>query len=137
MLKIIIGVKGTGKTKILIDMVNKATEESKGSVICIEKGSKLRSEVKFRTRLVNSEDYAINSAEALYGFMAGMLAGNHDVTDIFVDATLKICNKDVEACKAMFVKLDALSEKCETNIVMTFSAPIEDATDDIKKFIIN
>ena len=137
MLKLIIGVKGTGKTKILIDMVNKATEASDGAVICIEKGSKLRSEVKFRTRLVNSEDYAINSAEALYGFIAGMLAGNHDVTDIFVDATMRICNRDVAACNVMFAKLNALSEKCETNIVMTFSAPVEEVSDDIKKLIIN
>lgn len=137
MLKIIIGVKGTGKTKILIDMVNKATEASDGAVVCIEKGEKLRSEVKFRTRLVNSDDYAIKSADGLYGFIAGMLAGNHDVTDVFVDATMRICNRDIAACKEMFVKLNALSEKCGANIVMTFSVPNEEATDDIKDFIIN
>ena len=66
MLKLIIGVKGTGKTKTLIDMVNKTAEESAGSVVCIERGVKLRYDVKYKTRLINTNDYLIFDAQALF-----------------------------------------------------------------------
>ena len=74
MLKLIIGVKGTGKTKTLINMVNAAVESSKGDVVCIEKGVKLRYDVKYQARLINTEEFSINDATALYGFLAGIFA---------------------------------------------------------------
>ena len=86
MLKLIIGVKGTGKTKTLISMVNEASEKSEGTVVCIEKGVGLRFDVKYTVRLINTNDYLVFDAEALYGFVAGILASNHDVTDLFIDS---------------------------------------------------
>jgi hypothetical protein len=70
MVKLIVGVKGTGKTKTLIDLVNKATEESKGSVICIEKGSKLNYDITHKARLIDTESFMVSDAQALYGFIA-------------------------------------------------------------------
>lgn len=135
MLKLIIGVKGTGKTKALIDMVNKATEASEGSVVCIERGVKLRYDVKFRTRLINTNDYLIFDAQSLFGFIAGILASNHDVTDVYVDSSLKICNEDINAYEKMILELDELAEKHSVNIIMTASVPTEQASDIIKKYI--
>ena len=94
MLKLIIGVKGTGKTKTLINMVNTAVENSRGNVVCIEKGVKLRYDVKSTVRLINTEDYFVADTDALYGFIAGIFASNHDITDLFVDSALKICNNN-------------------------------------------
>ena len=135
MLKLIIGVKGTGKTKTLIDMVNSATEKSQGAVICIERGVKLRFDVKYQARLINTNDYLIFDAQSLYGFISGILASNHDVTDVFVDSALKICNNDVAAFEKMLLELDELSQKNDVNLVMTSSIPTEEASDIVKKYL--
>ena len=135
MLKLIIGVKGTGKTKTLIGMVNEALESSSGAVVCLEKGTKLRFDVKYQARLINTNDYCIFDAQSLYGFIAGILASNHDVTDLFIDGTLKICGADMAAFENMIVELDELSEKQNVNIVATVSVPAEDASETVKKYI--
>ena len=135
MLKLMIGVKGTGKTKTLIEMVNTATKESNGSVVCIEKGDKLRYDIKYQARLINTKEYMINDAQALYGFVAGILASNHDVTELFIDSALKICNEDRVAFEKLLDELDALVEKTETNLFITSSMPVEEASDTIKKYL--
>ena len=135
MLKLIIGVKGTGKTKVLIDMVNSALAVTKGDVVCIEKGAQLRFDIKPAVRLVNSDEYLINDASALYGFITGMLASNHDVTDLFVDGTLRICQRDMAAFDVLLTKLEALLEKININLTMTVSMPIEEASETVRKYI--
>ena len=135
MLKLIIGVKGTGKTKTLINLVNGALEVTKGDVVCIEKGVTLRYDIKPTARLVDVEEYMVSDAKSLYGFIAGILASNHDVTDLFLDGTLKICNYDYEAFEAVVVALDKLVEKIGLNMTMTVSMPEEKVTDTVRKFI--
>jgi len=134
MLKLIIGVKGTGKTKTLIDMVNKTAEESAGSVVCIERGVKLRYDVKYKARLINTNDYLVFDAQSLFGFVAGILASNHDVTDLYVDSALKICNDDINAFEKMLIEIDELAEKHNVNVVMTSSIPVEEASDIVNKY---
>ena len=135
MLKLIIGVKGTGKTKTLINMVNSAVETSRGNVVCIEKGVKLRYDVKYRARLINTEEYNVADAQALYGFIAGILASNHDVTDLFVDSALKICKNDIAAFDTFVAELAELVEKVGVNVVITSSIPAEEASETVKKYI--
>jgi hypothetical protein len=135
MVKVIIGVKGTGKTKALISMVNEAAEKSNGTVVCIEKGVGLRFDVKYSARLINTNEYLIFDAEALYGFVAGILASNHDVTDLFIDGALKIANNDIAAFEAFLKEVDELTAKMEVNVVMTSSIPTEEASDLVKKYI--
>ena len=135
MLKLMIGVKGTGKTKTLIEMVNEAVKTSAGSVVCIEKGEKLRYDIKYQARLVNTEEYLVTDAQSLYGFIAGILASNHDVTELFVDSALKICNNDVAAFEKFVEEIDALIAKTGTKVFMTSSMPVEEASDIIKKFM--
>ena len=135
MMKIIIGVKGTGKTKTLIEMINSSLETSKGSVVCIEKGSNLRLTLSYNCRLINSDEYMINAAQSLYGFIAGLLASNHDITDLFLDATFRICNRDLDAFDKFVVEADALASKYDVNLVMTLSMPTENATENIKKYL--
>ena len=135
MLKLIIGVKGTGKTKTLIEMVNKATAESHGDVVCIERGVKLRFDIKYQARLINTNEYFIFDAQSLYGFVSGILASNHDVTDLFIDSALKICNNDVAAFEKMLLELDELLQHHNVNIVITSSIPSEEASDIVKKYL--
>ena len=135
MLKLIIGVKGTGKTKTLISIVNDAVEKSEGTVVCIEKGVGLRFDVKYTARLINTNDYLVFDAEALYGFVAGILASNHDVTDLFIDSALKISNNDMAAFETFLKEVDELSNKLNINVVATSSIPVEEASDIVKKYI--
>ena len=135
MLKLIVGVKGTGKTKTLINLVNGALEVTKGDVVCIEKGVKLRYDIKPTARLVDADEYMIADAQSLYGFIAGILASNHDVTDLFIDGTLKICRGDIPAFENLVVELDKLISKIDINLIMTVSMDENTASDTIRKFI--
>ena len=135
MLKLIIGVKGTGKTKTLIEAVNNAAETSQGTVVCIEKGIGLRFDVKPSVRLINTNDYFIFDSDALHGFIAGILASNHDITDVFVDSALKITGNNIAAFDVLIKELDELAAKVDVNIVMTSSIPAEEASDIVKKYI--
>lgn len=135
MLKLIIGVKGTGKTKTLINLVNGALEVTKGDVVCIEKGVKLRYDIKPTARLIDVDEYMIADAQSLYGFVAGILASNHDVTDLFIDSTLKICKGDLAAFESLVLELDKLVSKIGLNMTMTVSMPESDVSDAIRKFM--
>ena len=135
MVKLIIGVKGTGKTKTLIEMVNKAQNETNGCVVCIEKGNKLRYDISSQIRLIDTVEYLVTDAQSLYGFVAGILASNYDVTDIFIDSCLKICNEDVVAFEKFLLAVEALSHKSNVNVVITSSLPAENVTDVMNKFI--
>ena len=135
MLKLIIGVKGTGKTKTLIGLVNEAVEKSQGSVICIEKGDKLRYDVKYQARLINTKEYFLDDAQSLFGFVAGILARNHDVTDLFIDSALKICQDDSVAFDKFLDEMNILIGKLGINVVMTSSLATENASDTVKKYL--
>ena len=135
MLKVIIGVKGTGKTKALIALVNEAVEKSHGDVVCIEKGVKLRYDVKYRARLIDTNEYFVDDAQSLYGFVAGILASNHDVTDLFIDSSLKICNDNYADYDKFLDEVAAISDKIGINIVTTASMPADQASDTVKKYL--
>ena len=135
MLKVIIGVKGTGKTKSLIALVNEAVEKSHGDVVCIEKGVKLRYDIKYRARLIDTNEYFVDDAQSLYGFVAGILASNHDVTDLFIDSSLKICNDNYEDYDKFLEDVAVISDKIGINIVTTASMPADKASDTVKKYL--
>lgn len=117
MITLILGKKGSGKTKRLIDMCAKATAESNGNVVFIEKDNTLTYDLSHKTRLVAADEYSIAGFDAFYGFIAGMCAGNYDITDIFVDSTLKIgALADLEG----FV--EKLSKLPNINMVLSVSA---------------
>lgn len=132
MIKLFIGGKGSGKTKTLIELVNNATAASNGSVVCIEKGDKLTHDITYKARLIDTDDYSITTADTFYGFIAGVLASNSDITDIFVDSALKIIGEDVAGFEAVLKKLEALVK--DVNLIMTASIAIEDCPDAIKAY---
>ena len=132
MIKLFIGGKGSGKTKTLIEMVNNATSSSSGNVVCIEKGDKLIHDITYKARLIDTDAYAINDAAALYGFIAGILASNSDITDIFVDSALKIVANNVLDFEVMLKKLEAITK--DVNIVMTASIAVEECPEAIKAY---
>ncbi len=139
MIKLIVGTKGSGKTKTLIEMANKAAQESKGNVVCVEKGDKLVRELPTNIRLVNSDEYQLKGFSNLYGFLAGILAGNYDITHLFIDGTFKIgkigdVEKDYEGFAAMVEKLSHIQSDAE--IIFTVSCDVADLPITMKEFII-
>lgn len=135
MINLIVGVKGTGKTKTLIDLVNTTVESSKGSVVCLEKGTKLRHEIKYMARLVDTDEYMISDAHYLFGFIAGLCAGDHDAKDIFIDSCLKICKNDVEEFGHFVRKLAIFADAHELNITMTSSIAKEELPESLLRYV--
>ena len=135
MVKLIAGIKGSGKTKTLIDLANEAGKNSEGSVICIERGTKLIHEIKYYVRLIDISEYHITTARSLYGFICGAYASNHDITHVFIDSGLKIRAEDIELFCLFINEIDAFSEKTGINFVVTASIAEENVPDCIKKYI--
>lgn len=123
MIKLIIGKKGSGKTKKLVDMVNFAAQTSLGNVVCIEKGDTLTYSVTHKARLIDAESYGISGYGEYYGMVAGIKAGNNDVTDIFGDATLRIGSRDYDELTAF---LERVSKIDDVEFVFTVSADKEE-----------
>ena len=136
MIKLITGVPGTGKTRMLLDEVNEALKNSNGNVVCVEKGIKLRFDIDYAARLINTDEYLVDTAPALFGFIAGLIASNHDITHIFVDSALKITGNDLPGFERTVLELERLVGKTGVNIVMTSSIAKGSEPDSIKKFIV-
>lgn len=133
MVKIITGKKGTGKTKILIDMINETSKKSDGYVVCIDKSEKLRYDIPTNVRIVDTDANSIYSFEAFYGLVAGLVAGNYDIKEIFVDSILKVGGADFEALGAVLNKIDKLTGS-DVNVTFTVSAELADLPESVSKF---
>ena len=135
MIRLIVGNKGSGKTKTLIAMTNEAVAASSGNVVCLEKGLKLTYDISHKARLVDTDEYGVEGFDALYGFIAGLMAGNYDITHIFMDATLKIGGRDMDKLALFLDKLAASIGSREVNVVMTISADKEELPVSIRGYI--
>ena len=134
MIKLIVGNKGSGKTKILIDMINHSLQTSDGNAVCIERGMKLTYEINHNCRLIDAEEYGVEGFDMFFGFLSGLLAGNYDIKDVYVDGILKIGGRDYDKLGEMFDKVDALSSKSNVNVVFTVSADSSELPESVKKF---
>ncbi len=126
MVKLIVGKKGSGKTKKLIYLANEAVEKSDGNVVVIEKGSKLTYDVTHKARLIDTDHYSIQGYEAFFGFLSGLCAGNYDVTDVLVDSTFKIGGTNFDDFADFIEKINTLAAKTETQFTFLVSADEKD-----------
>ena len=136
MVKLIMGPKGTGKTKALVELVRRAVEEESGSVVCIEKDKNLTYDIPYTVRLIHSSDYCFGSVEFFKGFISGLHAANYDISHIFIDNLLKMFDDiDMDRLSSLLDELDALGEK--ENVKFTISATADPNTvgDNIKKYL--
>lgn len=135
MITLLIGKKGSGKTKRLIASATEAIASTKGNVVVLEKGSKLTYEISHKARLIDTDEYKIDGKKALYGFISGICAGNYDVSDIFIDSTLKIIGAHFDELEVLIAKAYALGETTETNFTFSISADEDEIPESIKKYI--
>jgi len=135
MIKLIVGNKGSGKTKIMINMIDEALKVTNGNVVCIEKEPKLTYDIPSTVRLMETCKDNIEGYAEFYGYLTGVLSGNFDITDMFIDSTLKIGGRDLEAFAAMVKKLEAATADREVNIVFTVSTDLAEIPESIKGYI--
>ena len=125
MITLLTGTKGSGKTKKLIALIDEALKSSDGNVICVEKTDDLRHSVNYRARLISADHYDVSGYDAFYGLLAGICASNHDITDIFVDATLRIGSRDYNELGEFLKKVEVLSKDADVKFTFTVSTESE------------
>ena len=139
MIHVIMGLKGSGKTKKLIDAVHAAVAEAHGDVVCIEYGKKLTYDVSYKVRLVDSKEYTISSPEMLKGFLSGLHAGNFDITHVYVDNLYRTIGKPMGAdnaiCDEFLAWAARFAEINNMNLTFTVSEDPANATEEMKKYM--
>ncbi len=136
MVKIIMGLKGSGKTKQMLDLVQKALEVENGCVVCVEKDPNLRYSIPRKARHVYTSYYGGKGADFFKGFICGMHAGNYDISHIFIDGLYKIIDGSNKAGVDEFIEwLSKFGEAENISVTLTISADVSEATDTIKKYL--
>lgn len=136
MVKLIMGPKGTGKTKSLVELVGKAVQEENGSVVCLEKDKKLTYDIPYTVRLIHATDYNFGSLEFFKGFISGLHAANYDISHVFIDNMLKMIDSaDLNTLSELLAELDSFGEKEGIRFTVSVTADPETVGDDIKKYL--
>ena len=135
MVKVIMGLKGTGKTKQLIEAIHETLEHASGDVVCIEYGKKLTYDINYKVRLVDSQEYAISNSDMLKGFLSGLHAGNFDITHVFIDNLYKTIGKSPAAAEEFIGWCAKFAAVNNMNITMTISEAPENLSDEVKKYL--
>ena len=136
MIQIIMGLKGSGKTKKLIDAINQSVENAQGNVVCIEYGKQLTYDVSYRVRLVNSKEYGINNIDMLKGLLSGLHAGNFDITNVYIDNLYKTIGSDRATGEAFILWCADFAQANNMNITITVSDDPACASDAIKAYLV-
>ena len=135
MIHVIMGLKGSGKTKKLINAIHDTVAASQGDVVCIEYGKKLTYDVSYKVRLVDSQEYGIRSAEMLKGFLSGLHAGNFDITHVFIDNLYKTIGNDKAAAEDFVTWCAKFASDNNMEITMTISEDPAQASEVVKQYI--
>ncbi|MBE6976160.1 MAG: hypothetical protein E7439_03050 [Ruminococcaceae bacterium] len=135
MIQVIMGLKGSGKTKKLIDSINATVAQASGDVVCIEYGKKLTYDINYRVRLVDSEEYAISNADMLKGFLSGLHAGNFDITNVYIDNLYKTIGTDRAVGEEFVTWCAKFAEVNSMNITITISDDPALASEAVTKYL--
>ena len=135
MVELLIGKKGTGKTKVLIENVNNAASVANGNVVFVSNNtSKNMYDIKSAVRMYDTSEFNIDSWEEFLGFICGIISGNFDITNIFVDGTLKIVNHSMDGFEGFLARIEELGKKFNISFVLSVSIDKDEAPDYIKKY---
>ena len=135
MIKVIMGLKGSGKTKKLISAIQDAVASENGDIVCIEYGKKLTYDVNYKVRLVDSEELGINNADKLKGMLSGLHAGNFDITHVFIDNLYKTIGADKVAGEDFILWCAKFAADNNMEITMTISEDPAEAPEAIKQYM--
>jgi len=137
MVNIIMGLKGSGKTKKLVDLVRDAVNEETGDVVVIEKERKLTFDIPYQARLIDAGDYDIGSYEFLKGLICGVHAGNYDITHFFIDNFYKLVgDKSPEALESFITWLEKFSNQEKISFIVSISADPDTVSEKVRGYIL-
>ncbi|MGI6189133.1 MAG: hypothetical protein GX041_03210 [Clostridiales bacterium] len=125
MIQFIVGPKGSGKTRRVIEMANRATTETKGNIVFIDGDHRRMLELKYQVRFVNVNEFEIEDLNVLYGFLCGIIAGDYDVEQIYIDGILEALTGDINNIKSFVDNINKLSDKFNVNFIITLSGSSE------------
>lgn len=136
MINVIIGAKGSGKTKYMVDHVNMAVKDEPGTLVFVSKDNRLMLDLKSAVRYINTEEFAVDDYNVLYGFLGGIISNNYDVSHIFIDSIWKVVNSEEAGFEAFLARIEALGEKLNINFTITISADKAAAPEYLKKYMV-
>ena len=135
MVRLIMGVKGSGKTKQLIELINNAAKDEPGNVVCIEANRNMTYDIHYHIRLIDAQEYKLNSYDLFRGFISGLYAGNYDITHIFIDSLTKIVGGECDNETEKFLDwLNKFGEQHNIKFTITISDDADLAPDGVKKY---
>ena len=136
MIHVIMGLKGSGKTKKLIASINETVANAHGDVVCIEYGKKLTYDINYRARLVDSKEYGINNLDMLKGFLSGLHAGNFDITNVYIDNLYKTIGADRAQGEAFILWCAEFADANNMNITISVSDDAAQASEAVKAYLV-
>ena len=130
------GVKGSGKTKQLIELINNAAKDEPGNVVCIEPSRDMMYDIHYHIRLIDAKEYKLNNYDSLRGFISGLYAGNYEISHVFIDNLCKIIGIEIGSdVEAILNWLDVFGEKNGIKFTVTVSGDPADATEGMQKYL--
>jgi hypothetical protein len=136
MVEIIVGVKGKGKTKRLLEMANEAVKDAKGTVVYLDKSAKHMYELSNKIRLINVNDFDIMSSDGFTGFVSGIISQDHDLETMFLDSFLKLANLEGGDITPVIDALEKIGEKYNVKFVLSVSMNAADLPENAKKDVV-
>ncbi|MBR2527590.1 MAG: twitching motility protein PilT [Blautia sp.] len=135
MLELIVGNKGKGKTKILLDRVNAAIKEANGSIVYLDKSTKHMFELNNRVRLIDCSAYPLKNADEFVGFICGIISQDHDLEQIYLDSFLKIAKLEGADTASTLEQLARIAETYKVSIIVSVSLDADELPESVQKFI--
>ena len=137
MVQVIMGLKGSGKTKKLVEHVKQALEEDRGNVVVLEQDKNLTHQIPYTARLIHATDYGFGNVEFFKGFISGLYAGNYDIIHVFIDNFFRMFHEiDFDTAAEFFLWLEAFSEKEKVSFTISATADVSAVGENIKKYLI-
>ena len=136
MVELIVGKKGKGKTKVLLDRVNGAVKEANGSIVYLDKSTKHMYELNNRIRLINVNEFPITTSQGFVGFISGIISQDHDIETMFLDSFLKLACLEGEDISETIATLENLSAKYDVNFVLSVSMDGGEMPEQVQKDIV-
>ena len=136
MVQLIVGKKGKGKTKELLDKVNGQVKNVSGSVVYLDKSTKHMYELNNKVRLINVPDYLISSSQEFLGFICGIISQDHDLEQMYLDSFLKIACVEEGDIAPVIEKLEEISEKFHVDFILSVSRDESELSDALKSKVI-
>jgi thymidine kinase len=135
LIQLILGEKGSGKTKRILELANSAADQAKGSVVFIDEDDRYMYDLSLSVRFINATEYQITGPKMFYGFLCGISASDHDLECIVIDSFMHIVHHELDTLRELFEQLDAFSTEHGIHLIISLSCAPEQLPDFLKVYV--